>query len=307
MGVVSDSPAENPPTAPEREPVGRYPTARKAHEYGLVALSQGAPYWVEREEDGGYALFVSPVYAERVRRHMDLYRKEQRFWPPVPLTLPDHPTPYSAAVAWAGTLAAFHFVALTVAGWTDAGRLSATEVMGGAWWQVFTALTLHAGGAHLASNAVLGGALYYVLSRATGAGIAALIAVAGGAAGNVLNAWFHAPGEHLSVGASSAVFAVVGALAAMPLGNRAGRRRHTENRAWIAPLLAGAVLLGWFGAGGDGRTDVTAHLFGFAAGLPLGFAVGALARDTPFRRTTQWRSLGLAAALLALAWWAAMR
>ncbi len=305
---MSESTEESARTPTEREPLGRYPSARKAHEYGLVALSQGAAYWVEREADGGYALFVAPDHADRVRRHMDLYRKEQRFWPPVPLTLPDHPTPYAAAVAWAGVLGAFHFVSLSVAGWTDAGRLSATEVLGeGAWWQVFTALTLHAGGAHLASNAVLGGALYYVLSRATGAGIAALTAVAGGAAGNALNAWFHYPGEHLSVGASTAVFAVVGAMAAMPLGNRVGRRRRTEKRAWIAPLLAGAVLLGWFGAGGDGRTDVTAHLFGFAAGLPIGFTAGALARDTPFRRATQLRSLAFAAALVALAWWAAMR
>lgn len=293
---------------PEREPVGRYDTAKKAHEYGLVALSQGAAYWVEREEGGRYALFVAPAHVERVRRHMELYRKEQRFWPPVPLTLPDHPTSFGAAVAWAGVLALFHLIANGVEGWADAGRLSATEVIGGGeWWQVFTALTLHVGGAHLASNAVLGGALYYVLSRATGAGIAALVAVAGGAAGNALNAWFHFPGEHLSVGASTAVFAVVGALAAMPLGNRVGRRARTEKRAWIAPLLAGIVLLGWFGAGGDGRTDVTAHLFGFLAGVPAGFTVGALVRDTPFRAVSQWRALGLAAVLLAFAWWVAMR
>ena len=48
-------------------------------------------------------------------------------------------------------------------------------------------------------------------------------------------------------------------------------------RAVFVPLAAGLTLLGLFGAG-DLRTDVGAHVTGFAAGLVLGFGRGALAR-----------------------------
>jgi membrane associated rhomboid family serine protease len=41
-----------------------------------------------------------------------------------------------------------------------------------------------------------------------------------------------------------------------------------------APVLAGVVLLGWFGGGQqNGNTDVLGHVFGFASGLALGMVV----------------------------------
>jgi membrane associated rhomboid family serine protease len=290
---------------PERVLAGVFPSVRKAHEHGLVALSQGAPYWVEPQEDGACHLLVAAEHAGLVAHHLRLYEREQRFWPPLPLTLPDHPTPLGMLALWALCLGAWHLFIISSGGgaWFVAGRLSAHAVIGaGAWWQVITALTLHADWAHLAANAIFGGGLYYILSRSTGAGLAILIAVFGGAAGNALNAWFHYPEAHFSVGASTAVFAIVGCLAAMPLGNRLGRRRRSGRRAWLTPLLAGVVMLGWFGAGGDGRTDVSAHLFGFSAGLPLGLLTGAVARDQPFAQRTRRAAFWLAAILLLAAW-----
>jgi membrane associated rhomboid family serine protease len=45
----------------------------------------------------------------------------------------------------------------------------------------------------------------------------------------------------------------------------------------VLPLVAGAILLGWFGAGGgDPNIDVPAHVFGFGAGLIFGFLAAAI-------------------------------
>ena len=76
------------------------------------------------------------------------------------------------------------------------------------------------------------------------------------------------PASHWSVGASTAVFATLGLLAAY-----SWRRRDQEDR-WAyrwAPLVAGVILLGFTGAGGE-RTDVMAHLTGFAMGVLAGVA-----------------------------------
>jgi hypothetical protein len=68
------------------------------------------------------------------------------------------------------------------------------------------------------------------------------------------------------------VFATLGLLAAY-----AWRRRAAEGGRWAyrwAPLIAGIILLGFTGAGGE-RTDVLAHITGFAAGALAGAAHAA--------------------------------
>ncbi len=274
---------------------------RQAHEYGLVALSQGAGYWVERAGREVH-LLVEPDHADRVVRHLDLYRREQRAWPFHKLVFADHPVSPIAWALWPALLIGFFLVSAQWS-WQGVGRLSAEEVMGeGAWWLGFTALTLHADSAHLLANTVMGGGLFYLLARALGLGVASACAVLGGGFGNLLNAWFHFPGPHFSVGASTAVFAVVGLLASIPLGNKLRQGKPTEKSAWLVPLFAGGILLSWFGAGGDGRTDVTAHLFGFVAGLPIGLLAGAFTRNNPIHRNWQRFGSAFAALLMTLAW-----
>ena len=63
------------------------------------------------------------------------------------------------------------------------------------------------------------------------------------------------------------MFATLGLLAAY-----AWRRRRDQGDRWAyrwAPLVAGVILLGFMGAGGE-RTDVLAHLTGFAMGALAG-------------------------------------
>jgi membrane associated rhomboid family serine protease len=72
---------------------------------------------------------------------------------------------------------------------------------------------------------------------------------------------------HASVGASTAVFATLGLLAAYAWRKRSGT---TERRAYRwAPLFAGVFLLAFMGVGGE-NTDVLAHLTGFATGAVAG-------------------------------------
>jgi len=89
-----------------------------------------------------------------------------------------------------------------------------------------------------------------------GPGVAWASVLAAAAAANLLNAFIQ-PATHTSVGASTAVFATLGLLAAY-----AWRRRRDQGDRWAyrwAPLIAGVILLGFTGAGGE-RTDVLAHL-----------------------------------------------
>jgi rhomboid protease GluP len=80
------------------------------------------------------------------------------------------------------------------------------------------------------------------------------------------------------------------------------RTRYDLRQRWAlrwSPLIAGAVLLGWFGSTGEG-TDLVAHALGFGVGCLLG-AVGA---GSALAHTRLAQAVaGLAAlASLALAW-----
>jgi len=116
--------------------------------------------------------------------------------------------------------------------------------------------------------------------------------------GNLLNAWVHPP-DHTSVGASTAVFAALGLMAA-----HAWRRQRSIRSSWRerwTPLVGGVLLLGLLGTGG-GRTDVAAHVFGFLCAIPLGVLCTKLAGDATFTRRVQ-ILLGLTTlAIVVFAW-----
>lgn len=187
--------------------------------------------------------------------------------------------------------------------WLDAGRLQAGLVRDGEWWRVFTALTLHLDMAHLLGNLVFGVVFGFIASLSLGSGAAWLTILLCGAAGNLLNAWLQ-PLTHSAVGASTAVFAALGLIAAfqwrvqmVQAGERWLRR--------LGPLVAGIALLAFLGVG-DERTDVGAHLTGFLCGLGGGWLWGDVLRrrGAPSMRV-QWMMGGAAPTLLALAWWIA--
>jgi hypothetical protein len=104
--------------------------------------------------------------------------------------------------------------------------------------------------------------------------------------------------DHRSIGASTAVFAALGLLAAWV---RAGRR---SGPGWVyrwGPVVAAVALLAYTGAG-DENTDVGAHLWGFAAGLVAGAVAAFLPRQWLGSRRVQAAAGATALAVLAAGW-----
>jgi rhomboid protease GluP len=193
-------------------------------------------------------------------------------------------------VAWLGGHRTF------ATNWLAAGVLDTAVVRGGEYWRTVTALTLHFDIAHLLSNLGFGAFFGWLASQLLGPGVAFGGAVAAAAIANALNASVQ-PASHVSAGASTMVFAMLGLLAAY-----AWRRRADSGERWAyrwAPLIAGVFLLGFTGVGGE-NTDVLAHLTGFVTGTVAGWWLGRLLRIPGPR--TQWLA-GLAAlAAIAGAW-----
>jgi rhomboid protease GluP len=186
-----------------------------------------------------------------------------------------------------------------------AGVADAASIRAGELWRALTALTLHADPGHLGSNLVFGALLVGALCWLVGTGAGLLLALLGGGLGNLAAALLRGHGS--SIGASTAVFAVLGALGALAWRRRALLPSGRWGRA--APLLAALLLLGYLGLEGE-RVDVPGHALGFLAGLLLGAALGAGGALRPGaalsgwldRSAVQWGAGLLAAGLLAAAW-----
>jgi membrane associated rhomboid family serine protease len=185
--------------------------------------------------------------------------------------------------------------------WFPAGRMQAGKVMAGEWWRTVTALTLHLDSGHVAGNLLFGVVFGLLAGQALGGGVAWLAIVIAGALGNFMNAVVQAP-SHTSIGASTAVFAALGVIVSHALRPRG--RRETRLRRW-SPLVGGVLLLAFVGVGGE-RTDVTAHLTGFLAGMTIGWLGCGLPHAWLAHRTVQVWSGGAAIAIVATAWFLAL-
>ncbi|MBO4698795.1 rhomboid family intramembrane serine protease [bacterium] len=150
-----------------------------------------------------------------------------------------------------------------------AGRSSAAAITEGEFFRAVTALTLHGDYKHLFSNIFFGGIVLWALSTMTGTGFALLFALFTGFLGNVMNAFFYGS-AHNSIGASTSVFGVVGVLAGLQFFDSF---REKKLGRWL-PFGAALGLLAMLGSSEE--SDVLAHLFGFAAGLPSGAVFGAV-------------------------------
>jgi membrane associated rhomboid family serine protease len=150
--------------------------------------------------------------------------------------------------------------------WLAIGRMDSGRLLGGEWWRSVTALTLHADAAHLLGNAAFGAFFFHSVGRYWGSGIGWLAIVATGVLGNILNGWFSPP-NHVSIGASTAVFGALGILTAFSW--RRGFPAAASARERLAPVIAGLGLLAFTGTGGA-NTDIGAHLMGFVVGFVSG-------------------------------------
>lgn len=251
-------------------------------------------------DNSGYGLWVPVAQAEQARTELTAYQTEMRDWPPPDVEVPavsgnlPHALPYWLALVLVDGMARHGVLGID---WYGAGHADAGRISQGEWWRAITALTLHADGPHLINNLAFGTLFGLLLSHELGPGLAWLAVLGTGLAGNLANAWLQPP-DHLSLGASTGVFGAVGTLAALQW-RRYGRLDWRRLRRW-APLVIGAVLLGYLGTGGE-TTDVVAHISGTAAGLLLGGLVGLL----PGRRPSpvwQWTLGAAGLLLLGVAW-----
>ena len=273
---------------------------RECDERLLVLTSVGVEGFVSLGE-GEFLLQVDAADATQAARHLSQYEAENRAPPPPP------PPPRLYPHAWIGC-AAYVMVLVGVA-WVlsnglvrldafDQGVLDAARVQAGEWWRAWTALTLHLDGPHLAANLGAGMWFGYLAGRQMGVGTAWLLTVTGAALANLAEG-LTGPPEHQAVGASTAVFAALGAMSAHSWRERLQLPQRWARR-W-GPLIAGVILLGWTGSAGEG-TDLVAHVAGFTVGA----ALGALAALPPVRAALDRmpQSLSGAAALgsLAIAW-----
>lgn len=223
--------------------------------------------FLNRAEGG--RLLVAPALAHLAVKEIMAYEGENR--PRVqPAPLPDN--------SWVSLLVVGLFVVATV--WLDsrglgssmtwhmAGRADARLILGGEWWRCVTALFLHADAGHLLSNAAALAVLASMLGRRIGSGLTWALFLLSGSLGNAVNAWAQAP-DHLSVGASTGVFGLIGVLA----GSAGRAQRQSRAQVLLLALGFGFGFLAMLGAGEE-RVDLGAHLFGLLCGLPLGLLVG---------------------------------
>lgn len=116
----------------------------------------------------------------------------------------------------------------------DAGALVRARVLAGEWWRMFTAMFLHGGPDHLIGNMI---ALYIVgmaCEHAFGTARTALVYFGSGVSGAALSL---AAGPGPSVGASGAIFGVLGAVIVTLY-------RH-QRRFYVRDKRIGVVLAAW--------------------------------------------------------------
>jgi membrane associated rhomboid family serine protease len=173
---------------------------------------------------------------------------------------------------------------------------SAQDILRGEFFRCVTALMLHGDLLHLVSN-MFGVAIFGTAVCAfTGVGVGWVSILFAGLVGNLLNAFLYQT-DHLSIGASTAVFGAIGFLGAYQFIHKF-RQPGQRLKAYL-PLGAGLALLGFLGAGAG--SDLTAHLFGFVVGGVLGGLYGRWVQK-PLEPPVQRGFMAVAVAITLFAW-----
>ena len=280
--------------------VRRCAERHQAELYALVLSARAITSAVVRDAQG-FSLLVASEDADQAKQELAAYDSENQGRSTERKHVGSTPLNIEFLLAYWAVLLFFFAAArsdvLSVE-WLEIGSGRVDLIRAGEWWRTVTALFLHVSGIHLLSNLAFGAVFLLLLSQVLGPGMTALAVVAAGAAGNLLDALVRPP-SHTFIGASTAIFAGVGLLAALRRNWRRGRMFSTL-RDW-APIAGGIMLLAFLGFG-DGQTDILAHIFGFLSGICLGGLLARLDRpwleDSPAQVGSAWASGGI----VALAW-----
>lgn len=285
--------------------IGPIPKA-KLGEWSLVLRSQQINHGLSAGPDGYFVTVVEPD-VERSVDALRAYEDENKDFrpsrPAPPERLPFERSIVAPLVALA--MSFFFLVTGPVAlrsAWFGAGTADASRIFHGEPWRAVTALTLHADTAHVLGNAIAGVVFLTLLFRRLGAGRGLFLTVIAGALANIANAglhlWMHQP--HRSIGASTAVFAAVGLLAATQITIN----HHRKVRRWtdrVGPIVGGVAILGVLGS--SAQSDLWAHFLGLIVGAVLGVIVLLPKRArTPLGPRAQWLLGALSVGLIVASW-----
>lgn len=266
----------------------------------LILSAVGIQSWTV-VRGGVFVVVVPEESAALAQRHLREVAQEAAIPAPPPKLPKLHPRAWTGSIIYAVAMMGIAYAAgvnLFGFDWLEAGALNGAIPHSHEWWRTVTALTLHADVGHLASNLLFGVILGYLASRSLGSGAAWAGILIGAMIGNSLDAiWM--PEQQRSIGASTAVFAALGILSAY-----AWTLETATNLRWakrLGPLIAGVILLGFLGAGGE-RTDVVAHITGFASGGVIGVLFGKTREQRFESRTLQLLAGGFAIATIGVAW-----
>ena len=242
-----------------------------ADDWALVLETQGLSPNL-RVSHEGLILSVPDDEVERALAGLSAYEKEnpspEQEQEGTPAKSPNFVLGLIVAVALLGS----HFITVGwphFSPWFERGAADAKRILAGELWRTVTALTLHADLGHVLSNAVAAAIFVTILSSMVGAGLTVVLFIVAGAGGNLANAFLQGPG-HIAVGASTAIFGIVGVIGALGVIKRR-QESHAKQRAWIS-IAAAIALLAMLGTG-TGRVDIWAHLFGFVFGAVAGVIV----------------------------------
>jgi len=263
---------EEPSDTPYETAVFATDDEQEALSCSLMLSSVGiSPHFKQTPES--MVLSVATDDAPKAHAQLKAYLHENKNWPPKSVVPAKDFTPLlqPPTLLLIGSLALF----FTVTGpwsahsfWFSQGAGDARAILiDKEYYRLITALTLHADTVHLLGNCLFGGFIFHFFCRLTGNGLGLFSMVFTATLANYINVVLHGS-NHLFVGFSTAVFAIIGMLAMISREHRRGKRYLR-----ILPFMAGGALLAMIGSSGE-RTDLGAHFFGLFCGLAFGWILG---------------------------------
>jgi rhomboid protease GluP len=240
----------------------------------LVLSSKNIAHRIAREPDGCASIYVAAHLQRPAVEQLERYFNENRNWPPQPQAVVAETASGSPpTILLIGALAIFYLVTGPFrldSPWFASGAVDSRKILyAGEYYRLATGLTLHADPTHLLSNCLVGGFLLHFYLQRNGTGLGLLLLLFAAVTANYLNVLVHGPG-HLSVGFSTAVFAIIGIMSTQQVVEQ----RRPPGIRMIVPFMAGAALLAMLGSSGV-RTDLGAHLFGLLSGAAFGLVSGS--------------------------------
>lgn len=260
--------------------------SQTALEWCAVLQSQNIEFELSRgndDENSAWSFTILNDKYDLAEREIRDYESERDYFlqfkklsdePIKPLRL----EPAMPIIALSAILAAFHYVTGSFAegsGWFPKGELSTANTAITEWWRPITALTLHADAPHILGNAIFAVFLGGMLAVEIGGGAVLFLALLTGVLGNITSLWINSGRGYSAVGFSTAVFGLLGVLAALRMRSQLPLIKRLTLRYWL-PLGAAVALLGLTGTGPG--SDLTAHFFGFFWGCVLGYSSANLAK-----------------------------